>query len=297
MSRESNVISGKYYAGKIAHKLTEKVSEIHDRYGIRPGLAIVVVGNNPISAVYIHNKLRAASQIGINTIEVHLPENTPQDELVTKIRQLNHDPEVSGIIVQLPLPFHINKTLILLAIAPEKDVDGFHPVNVGYLHSGEQPNIGFIPCTALGCLELLKQCEPDLEGKNVVIIGRSNIVGKPLAALLLREDCTVTVCHSKSKNLPDITKKADIVVAAIGQGSFFTADYFNSNCIVIDVGISKIAGTNKIIGDVDFKNVQSKVKYITPVPGGVGPMTVVFLLKNTIDAMLKSHNLPMLTDL
>jgi len=208
-----------------------------------------------------------------------------------KIKELNEDPETSGIIVQMPLPDHINKFNVIMAVDPMKDVDGFHPINLGKLFSPYKN--AFVPCTARGCLDLIKHCTTELSGKNIVIIGRSNIVGRPLAALLLKEDCTVTICHSQTKNLAEITSKADIVVSAVGKPKFLTTDYFNSNAIIIDVGINRIEnnGKYKLIGDVDFQTVKNHVKYITPVPGGVGPMTVAYLLLNTYAAKIGLDNL------
>lgn len=282
------IINGKRCADNILSSLTEKVKHIQNRYNLTPTLAIILIGQNPSSIIYVQNKIKAAGKIGIKTIKIELPEDIESSELFNKIHQLNNDPNISGIIIQLPIPKYLDKETILASIVPEKDVDGFNPINVGYLHSNIDH--GFIPCTALGCLTLIKKCEPDLSGKHAVIVGRSNIVGKPLSALLLNADCTVTICHSKTKNLSKITRIADIVVIAVGNPLFFTKDYFNNNAIVIDVGISRLFN-NKIVGDVDFENVRDKVKIITPVPGGVGPMTVAFLLVNTFKAMINQHQL------
>ncbi len=282
----SKIINGKYYAHEILSDLKEQVSIYRQELNRVPTLAIILVGDNPASAIYVRNKLKAAAEIGMDTLQINLLFNVGVNNILEEINTLNEDPKVSGIIVQLPLPGHIDKNLILSAINPNKDVDGFHPLNVGYLHSGT--GNGFVPCTALGCVELIKKVEPNLVGKNVVVIGRSNIVGRPLSALLLREDCTVTVCHSKSQNLSKITSQADIVISAMGSPLMLTAEYFNSNSIVIDVGITKLE-SGKIVGDVDFTNVVNKVRYITPVPGGVGPMTVAFLLKNTLKAVLATY--------
>ena len=207
--------------------------------------------------------------------------------LLSEVSQLNNDPEISGIIIQLPLPNHIDKAKVIMAVHPDKDVDGFHPINIGLLYSPFEN--GFVPCTARGCLALIKSCVGDLAGKNVVVIGRSNIVGRPLAALLLKEDCSVMICHSKTIDLASITSRADIVVSAIGRPKFLTKEYFNSNAVVIDVGINRLVLDNKctMVGDVDFQSVKDHVKYITPVPGGVGPMTVAYLLVNTYMASLK----------
>ncbi|XVN40656.1 MAG: bifunctional methylenetetrahydrofolate dehydrogenase/methenyltetrahydrofolate cyclohydrolase FolD [Rickettsia endosymbiont of Argas persicus] len=277
----NNAIDGKALANEKLDMLKLEIRELRSKTTEVPKLAIVLVGDNPASTIYVNNKIKNAQKIGIDTLLLHFPITIKTEDLITEINELNLNKEISGIIVQLPLPDSINKNKILSAVSPYKDVDGFHPLNIGYLHSGISK--GFIPCTALGCLEIIKKYEPNLSGKDVVIVGRSNIIGKPLSALLLREDCTVTICHSKSQNLSSITSKADIVVAAIGSPLKLTSEYFKISAIVIDIGINRI-GNNKIVGDVDFENVKSKVKYITPVPGGVGPMTIAFLLKNTIQA-------------
>lgn len=287
MISPKNVINGKYFAGEILSKLAAEIENLKQRHQLVPALAIILVGANPASTLYIRNKLRAAEKIGMKAVQINLPDNVSINHIIKEINHLNEDPTISGIIVQLPLPPHIDNNIILSAINPNKDVDGFHPLNVGYLHS--DLGNGFIPCTALGCIELLKHVDSNLEGKHAVVIGRSNIVGKPLAALLLKENCTVSICHSSTQNLRSITMQADIVISAIGVPLKLTEEYFNPHSIVIDVGISKIPGTDKIVGDVDFINVVNKVRYISPVPGGVGPMTVAFLLQNTLKAALRSH--------
>lgn len=277
----NNIIDGKALANEILDELKTKIQILKAKIGESPKLAIILVGDNPASIIYVKNKIKNAHKIGIDTLLLNLPITINTNDLIVKINELNLDQEISGIIVQLPLPNLIDKNKILSSISPYKDVDGFHPLNVGYLHSGI--NEGFVPCTALGCLTAIKKYEQNLSGKNIVIIGRSNIVGKPLSALLLKENCTVTICHSKTQNLSSITSKADIVIAAIGMPLKLTPEYFKHDAIVIDVGINRING-NKIVGDVEFENVKSKVKYITPVPGGIGPMTIAFLLKNTLQA-------------
>jgi methylenetetrahydrofolate dehydrogenase (NADP+) / methenyltetrahydrofolate cyclohydrolase len=287
VKEHGNIINGRYFADQILYELKLEVNSLKEQFKLVPTLAIILVGDNPASSIYVRNKLKAATKIGMNALPINLPNEIQIDHILNEINILNNDANISGIIVQLPLPKHINKNLILSAIDPSKDVDGFHPLNVGYLHSNSGK--GFIPCTALGCIELLKQVEKDLAGKNVVVIGRSNIVGKPLSALLLREDCTVTLCHSKTQNLHSITSRADIVISAIGSPLTLTEEYFNRQSIVIDVGISKLAHSDKMVGDVDFANVVDKVRYISPVPGGVGPMTVAFLLKNTLKAAKQPH--------
>lgn len=287
MVLKSKIIDGKYYAAEILANLAERLAFLPSA----PMLAIILVGENAASQIYVRNKLKAAEKVGIKACQINLPEDVGNEELVAVIHKLNMNNDISGIIVQLPLPSHIEKGLILTSIAPEKDVDGFHPLNVGYLHSDISMGKGFVPCTALGCIELIKKCEPNLNGKNAVVIGRSNIVGKPVAAMLLKENCTVTICHSGTKDLQNITSKADIVVAAIGKPKFLTAQYFNKNAIVIDVGISRDPETSAITGDVDFENVSPHICYITPVPGGVGPMTIAFLLVNTFKAYCKQNNI------
>ncbi|MCC8417364.1 MAG: bifunctional methylenetetrahydrofolate dehydrogenase/methenyltetrahydrofolate cyclohydrolase [Rickettsia endosymbiont of Bryobia graminum] len=281
---KSNIINGKSIAAEILSKLEIEIRELKEQPHLVPTLAIVLIGNDPASALYVRNKLKAAAKIGMDTCQVNLPSEVQTDRILDEINRLNNDPNISGIIVQLPLPTHIDKNIILSAINPSKDVDGFHPINVGYLHSNSGD--GFIPCTALGCIELLKAVEPNLAGKHAVVIGRSNIVGKPLSALLLRENCTVTTCHSYTKNLSSITSMADIVISAMGDPLKLTEEYFSPKAIVLDVGISKLQSSNKMVGDVDFINIADKVRYISPVPGGVGPMTVAFLLKNTVKAAL-----------
>lgn len=274
-----NIINGSAIAEEILKGLEAEVEFIKNNKALTLKLAIILVGNNPASTIYVQNKIKAANRISIDTALLQLSNNITQNELIAKINNLNQDPTISGIIIQLPLPDNINKAEILSVIDPYKDVDGFHPLNVGYLHNGLDQ--GFIPPTSLACLEVIKKYEKNLSGKDAVIIGRSNIVGKPLATLLMQKDCTVTICHSKTRNLISITSKADIVIAAMGVPLKLTQEYFSSKAIVIDVGISRLAN-NKIVGDVDFKNVVDKVRYITPVPGGIGPLTIAFLLKNTL---------------
>lgn len=284
----ANIINGKQAAEQILDELTRKVQNLKT-HPTSPTLAIVLVGDNPASVVYVGNKLKALARTNMQAIQINLSESTTTIELISHITKLNEDPTVSGIIVQLPLPKHINQTQISLSINPDKDVDGLHPLNLGYLYSGS--NRGFVPPTALGCLTLIKSCITNLSGKHAVVVGRSHIVGRPLAALLLKEDCTVTICHSKTENLSSITSKADIVIAAIGIPYKFTAEYFNPNSVVIDVGITRLPNQNQLAGDVDFLGVCDKVAAITPVPGGVGPMTVAFLLANSLLAYCRHHNL------
>lgn len=282
--QKHNIIDGK----KISQSIIEKLKIQYAEYLIAGGqpacLAIVLVGDDEASKIYIQNKQKAAAVVGMQAKLVALPINIAENELLEVIHDLNIDPAISGIIVQLPLPGHIDKQQVVSAISPSKDVDGFHPLNMGYLYGPESNK--FVPCTALGCLDLIKSCMPEITGKHAVVIGRSIIVGRPVAALLLKEDCTVTICHSATKNLADITKQADIVVSAIGKPKYLTQEYFAAQAIVIDVGISRIEvdGEVKLCGDVDFDNVRDHVRYITPVPGGVGPMTVAYLLVNCFRA-------------
>ncbi len=284
MIEKAIVIDGRKISQQILSDLKLLIDE-DSKQGINPAkLAIILVGDNPASKIYVQNKIKASAKVGIFTEFKSFDDRVCEGVIVKEIERLNNDDEVSGIIIQLPLPSHFNKSRIIMAINPSKDVDGFHPINVGLLYSPYEHS--FVPCTARGCLELIKFCLDDLIGKNVVVIGRSNIVGRPLAALLLKEHCSVTICHSRTKNLPKITSKADIVISSVGNPKFLTKDYFNSNAIVIDVGINRITSKNKyeLVGDVDFQEVKNKVKYITPVPGGVGPMTVAYLLVNTYAA-------------
>lgn len=282
--QKHNIIDGKKISQSIIEKLKIEYTE-HLTAGGRPAcLAIILVGDDAASKIYIQNKQKAAAVVGMQAQLVELPSNILENELLEIIHGLNMDPAISGIIVQLPLPGHIDKQQVVSAISPHKDVDGFHPLNMGYLYGPESNK--FVPCTALGCLDLIKSCMPEIAGKNAVVIGRSIIVGRPVAALLLKEDCTVSICHSGTKNLADITKRADIVVSAIGKPKYLTKEYFSEQALVIDVGISRIeiGGEVKLCGDVDFDNVCDHVKYITPVPGGVGPMTVAYLLVNCFRA-------------
>lgn len=280
----AKIINGKYLSQQILDKITQQVELIKLSDKPIPKLAIILIGNNPASEIYVANKLKAARIVGVDTVKIHLPKTINTDRILLEIHKLNNDSAVSGIIIQLPIPMHIDAKATLCAIDPKKDVDGFHPINVGYLHN--QLSDGFVPCTALGCITLIKNCSTILSGKIAVIVGRSNIVGKPLSALLLQENCTVIITHSKTRNLSYITQQADIVISAVGSAGLLTSEYFQNNAIVIDIGISRNPYSKKIVGDVDFDNVSKKVNYITPVPGGVGPMTVACLLQNTIKAYL-----------
>ncbi len=272
-----SLIDGKTIASSVREEIKAKTDELKEK-GITPGLAVIIVGNNPASRVYVNNKKKACEQVGFNSYEYALKEETTTDELLSLINKLNNDDNVDGILCQLPLPEAIDETAVLNAISPDKDVDAFHPVNCGRLFIGNQK---FLPCTPAGIMEMFKYCDIDVSGKNCVIIGRSNIVGKPMAMLLLQSDATVTVCHSKTKNVADFTKRADIIVVAVGKEKFLTEDMVSDGAVIIDVGMNRNA-QGKLCGDVDFENVSKKTSWITPVPGGVGPMTITMLLKNTL---------------
>lgn len=273
------IIDGKLISTQIKDELKEEVAK-RKRQGICPCLAVIQVGNDPASSVYVNNKKKACEYIGIDSLAYELEENISQEELLTLIKELNQNEKVHGILVQLPLPHHIDETAVLHAISPQKDVDGFHPETVGTMMIGEK---GFLPCTPAGVIQLLKRSGVDIEGKECVVVGRSNIVGKPMAMLLLRENGTVTITHSKTKDLQEVTKRADILVAAIGKPKFITKEYVKEGAVVIDVGIHRNE-QNRLCGDVDFDDVLNHVSAITPVPGGVGPMTIAMLMKNCVDA-------------
>ena len=289
MAKEAILIDGKHYASLILDQLKKNVDYQKKENNLNAKLAIILVGSNHASSIYVRNKLNAAKKIGIDTELIHFDENVNEKNLLAEILRMNSDNSISGILVQLPLPKQISKEKVINTIAPNKDVDGFHPLNVGILNSGYEG--GFVPCTARGCLELIKLTQVDITGKNIAIVGRSNIVGKPLAALLNIENATVTLCHSNTINLAKITSNADIVIAAIGKPLFLTSEYFSEKAIVIDVGINRVDFENnyKLVGDVDFDSVKNKVSYLTPVPGGVGPMTIAYLLNNTFEAMIRNN--------
>lgn len=280
---EAQIVDGKALALNIRDEIAQKVAASP----LIPNLAVVLVGNDEASIIYDRNKQKAAQAMGMDCHIYHLEESASEQELLELISQLNNDERVNGILVQLPLPPHINALSVLTQIAPEKDVDGFNPYNVGLLQANSPQ--AFVPATPEGILYILERAYPDLSGKHAVIIGRSNIVGKPMAALLLNHNCTVTVVHSKTKNIEDIVKQADIVVAACGKPLFVKESWVKEGAFVIDVGINRVNG--KILGDVDFENVRRKAAYITPVPGGVGPMTIAMLLKNTFDAFVRQNHL------
>lgn len=276
----AEIIDGKVVATAVRGRIRTEVEAFVQTTGKRPGLAVIIVGEDPASQVYVRNKKRGCEEVGMHSEEYALPTETTEEELLALIDKLNNDSQIHGILVQLPLPAHLDAEKVILAINPEKDVDAFHPQNVGKIMIG---NFSFLPCTPAGVMELLKHYQIDLCGKNCVIIGRSNIVGKPQAMLMLKENATVTICHSKTKNLAEITKNADVLVAAIGKAGFVTADMVKEGAVVVDVGINRTAD-GKLCGDVDFETVRAKASYITPVPGGVGPMTITMLLENTLTA-------------
>ena len=275
----AQLIDGKMISAQIKDELKEEVAKMNSQ-GTTVTLAVILVGQDPASCVYVRNKKRACEYIGIRSISCEMPEETTQEELLAKIRELNQDDSVDGILVQLPLPAHINEDAVIDAIDPAKDVDGFHPRSVGALCIGKP---GFVSCTPAGIIQLLKRSGVAIEGKHCVVVGRSNILGKPMSLLLLRENGTVTICHSRTKNLKDICRSADILVCAIGKPKFFTEEYIKDGAVVIDVGIHRNA-ENKLCGDVDFEKAEPIASKITPVPGGVGPMTIAMLMSNCVEA-------------
>ena len=272
------IIDGKKEAALLREEIKKEILLLKEKTKKAPGLSVILIGDYAPSQIYVKNKEKNSKEVGINSDVIKYPKDITEQEVLNKIKELNNNPEVSGILVQLPLPKHINKEKIINAIHPKKDVDGFNPINVGNLASGYD---AIIPCTPLGCLHLIKKIEKNLSGKHAVIIGRSNLNGKPMAQLLLRENCTVTIVHSKTKDLKAECQKADILVAAVGKANLVKGDWVKKDSIIIDVGINKVE--EKIVGDVDFESVKEKVKAITPVPGGVGPMTIACLLKNTLE--------------
>lgn len=275
----AEIMSGKTVSAAKREELKKRVDALKAK-GVNPGLAVIIVGNNSASRVYVNNKKKGCEEIGVNSFEYALPEEITQTELLSLIAELNGDERINGILCQLPLPEHIDEQAVINAIAPHKDVDAFHPVNVGHIMIGD---FTFLPCTPAGIMEMLKYYNISVSGKKCVIIGRSNIVGKPMAMLLLKENGTVEICHSRTQNLKDETLSADILVAAVGIANFVKGDMVKEGAVVIDVGINRDA-EGKLCGDVDFTEVESKAAYITPVPGGVGPMTITMLLENTVRA-------------
>lgn len=286
----AKIIDGKEIAAQVRKEVAEKVSELKKK-GITPCLAVILVGENPASVSYVTGKQKALAEVGMADRSMHLPESTTEDELLKIINELNNDKSVHGILVQLPLPKHINEEKVLLAISPEKDVDGFHPVNVGNLVIGKK---SFLPCTPHGIIVLLQKMNIETSGKHAVVIGRSNIVGKPVALLLARKEtnCTVTICHTGTKNIAEITRQADIIIAAAGKPHTLTKDMIKPGAVVIDVGVNRIPDATKksgfrLIGDCDFEDLKETASFITPVPGGVGPMTIAMLMQNTLEAAEK----------
>jgi len=278
------IIDGKKIAAELREQLKKKVAELKSTYNAVPGLTVILIGEDPPSKIYVKNKEKFAKEVGMNSEVIRYPENIEENVVLNKIKELNSDKKISGILVQLPLPKHIDKRKVIETILPSKDVDGFHPINVGNLSSGYDSNI---PCTPLGCYLLLKTVEKNLNGKHAVVIGRSNLNGKPMTQLLLKENCTVTITHSKTKDLKAECNRADIIIAAVGRPKLVKGDWVKKNAIVIDVGINKT--DSGLVGDVDFDEVSKVAKAITPVPGGVGPMTIACLLNNTVECFMKAH--------
>lgn len=280
----AQIIDGKKISSEMRAEISEEVKALAER-GIVPGLAVIIVGEDPASKVYVRNKGRACAEVGIYSEMIEMPESTSETELLAKIAELNARPEINGILVQLPLPRHINESAVIAAISPDKDVDAFSEVNVGKIMIGD---FRFLPCTPAGVMELLRRSGIEIEGKNAVVVGRSNIVGKPQAMLLLHANATVTVCHSRTRNLAEICRGADILVVAIGKADFITADMVKPGAVVNDVGMNR-RPDGKLTGDVDYAAVSEVAGYITPVPGGVGPMTITMLLRNTVTAARLAH--------
>ena len=280
----TKLIDGKLISSAVKERVKQGVAELKSK-GITVGLAVIIVGEDPASKIYVANKKKACEALGIISEEYSLPENTTEKELLSLIDKLNNNKKINGILCQLPLPRHLNEKVVINAISPEKDVDAFHPQNVGKIMIGEYD---FVPCTPAGVMEMLHFEDIDICGKNCVVVGRSNIVGKPMAMLLLHKNGTVTVCHSKTENLKEICRNADILVAAVGKPKFITADMVKSGAVVIDVGMNRDDG--KLCGDVDFENVSKISSAITPVPGGVGPMTIAMLMQNTLTAAIKQNS-------
>ena len=276
----AELIDGRLVSQHIRDNLKKKVSELRENHSVIPGLAVIIVGDDPASKVYVRNKKRGCDEVGINSFEISMPADVSEDELVCKIEELNTNKYVHGILVQLPLPKHINTERIITSISPEKDVDAFHPLNVGRILTG---NYRFLPCTPSGIISLLDYYKVEISGKKCVVLGRSNIVGKPMALLLLERNGTVTICHSKTENLVSEIKSADILVVAVGKGNFVKGDMIKPGAVVIDVGINRTP-EGQLVGDVDFNSVSAVASLLTPVPGGVGPMTITTLLKNTVVA-------------
>ena len=279
----AKLLSGKTVSARIKENLKREIEELKAE-GILPGLAVIIVGEDPASKVYVGRKEAMCQELGMHSEKFALPEETTQEELLALVEKLNNDDKVHGILVQLPLPKHLDEKAVINTIRPEKDVDAFHPVNVGKIMIGDYD---FVPCTPAGIMELIAESDVEVEGKTCVVIGRSNIVGKPMSMLLLHKNGTVTTCHSRTKNIAEITKTADILVAAVGRANFVTADMVKPGAVVIDVGMNRLSD-GRLVGDVDFENVEKIAGAITPVPGGVGPMTIAMLMKNTFTAAKNS---------
>lgn len=283
----AKIIDGKEVSAQVKEQVKEEAAQLKAATGLQVGLAVVIVGNNPASRVYVNNKKKACEAVGFQSFEYALEEDTTQEELLELVEVLNENPQVNGILVQLPLPKQIDEKAIINAISPDKDVDAFHPSNVGRIMIG---SYAFLPCTPAGVMELIASTGVSVSGKNCVVIGRSNIVGKPMAMLLLHQNGTVTICHSRTQNLKEICAQADILVAAVGKANFVTADMVKEGAVVIDVGMNRLEN-GKLCGDVDFAAVEPKASYITPVPGGVGPMTIAMLMRNTLTAAKQQNGL------
>jgi methylenetetrahydrofolate dehydrogenase (NADP+)/methenyltetrahydrofolate cyclohydrolase len=275
----ARIIDGKQVAADIRVELGKRVGELKDQHGLTPGIGVILVGEDPASQSYVKGKDKAAHELGLYSSIIRVPAETSEAEVLRLVASFNQDPKIHGILVQLPLPSHINENAVIYAIEPKKDADGFHPVNIGKMHMGEEC---FLPCTPAGIIELIKRTGTELKGKNAVVVGRSNIVGKPVSMLLLAEHATVTVCHSRTKDLPAECRRADVLVAAVGRAKMIQGDWIKPGAVVIDVGVNRVEG--KLVGDVDFEAALDVASAITPVPGGVGPMTITMLMKNTIIA-------------
>lgn len=276
----AKIIDGKAVSAQVKESIAQETAQIKEKYGVTIGLAVVIVGNNPASRIYVNNKKKACEAVGFESFEYALPEETTQEELLTLIDKLNNDDKVNGILVQLPLPKHLDEKIVINNISPDKDVDAFHPVNVGKIMIGDY---SFLPCTPAGVMELIASTGTEISGKECVVVGRSNIVGKPMSMLLLHKSGTVTICHSRTKDLAEQCRRADILVAAVGVPNLIKGDMIKEGAVVIDVGMNRL-DNGKLCGDVEFETAEKVAGYITPVPGGVGPMTIAMLMKNTLTA-------------
>lgn len=282
----AQIINGKEIAAAVRQEIRKEVEELKEK-GFVPGLAVILVGDNQASQTYVRNKEKACLDLGMHSVLIKKPATLSQEELIENINELNQDDSIHGILVQLPLPNHIDEKAIIEAISPDKDVDGFHPINIGRMMTGQS---AFLPCTPYGVMVMLQHINYNLEGKHVVVVGRSNIVGKPQGQLMLNANATVTICHSKTKDLAYYTKQADVIVAAVGKRNTITADHIKEGAVIIDVGMNR-NDEGKLCGDVDYEGVLEKASYVTPVPGGVGPMTITMLMKNTVQSAQKAYGL------